>query len=357
MNSSKKKRIQNITVITDEFIDFKENSFSISTRGSNILLFSIISEAKEYGNFNFKIIQMGREDRSFFFQDIPVYVINSKSIYEFNCKLRQRNIVDEVIHYNNIDLFEAKIPNTYTTATIHTNAFLEGEIAKKWLRENINFFDKIVVVNEEYKKEFKETFLIRNGISSKTFIFQQDKRLDLSEPIIILFPNLNSPKKNRDFAIELIEKLNFTSKYKFKLLLAGSHEELLLGSEAYEFVGKQEHGVSMNHLYRRSYITIIPSISESCSLCALESMSSGTVVLANDIYGIRSYIENKKNGYLIDIKEIDKWIESINRLVEDKEIYSSIQQNARKQVEKEYNSEIMAQQYCSMWTNLINKEI
>lgn len=303
----------------------------------------------------FVVYQSGTKDFETEIDGISVKSIKSSDFEDYKNKLKDIQFNTDIVHYNNIDLFNGEIPNSYITATIHTNAFLEKEEAKEWLEKNIDLMDEIVVVNTEYLKEFKSVRLIKNGISKDIFKFDSQKR-EISSQIDILFPNLNTPKKNREFAVNLIRELNRKSKYKFRLILTGEEEKLHLKDEEYKFVGEKNWGEEMNMLYRNAFITIIPSLSESCSLCALESMSSGTPVIANDIYGISDYIKNNDTGYLINVKNIDEWISRIFTLIEDSKEYARIQQNARNTVIKEYNLERMSKEYYSMWLRLFEKE-
>lgn len=345
---------KSISIITDNFISVQDNTLVLSPRGSNILLFSIIENILKNNNIHFEVYQSGIKDYEIDFKGISVKIVKSKNFSEFKNKLKNTQINSDIIHYNNVDLFNGKIPNSYITATIHTNAFLEKVGVKKWLKGAIKLIDEVVVVNTKYVEEFESVKLIKNGISKDIFKYDSKKR-NIYPQIDILFPNLNTFKKNRDFAINLIKKLNKNKKYQFKLVLTGEREKLPLKNEEYEFVGQKNCGEEMNKLYRNSFITIIPSLSESCSLCALESMSSGTPVIANDIYGVSDYIKNNFSGYLIDINDMEKWVARIISLVEDSKEYHRIQRNARNAVVKEYNLRRMSNGYYSMWLRLFEK--
>lgn len=345
---------RSVSVITDSFICFKDDKYVLSTRGSNILFFLIAKNIQKKYGAHFEIYQPGFNNYKFKFSNLLINVIKSKNFVDYKRSLNGINFDTDIVHYNNIDLFNEKYKSKYVTATIHTNAFLEKESANKWLKGIIKQIDKVIVVNTEYLKEFKSVKLIRNGVPENTFKYDLSNRREF--PFFnILFPNLDAPKKNRRFAIDLIRELNNRNKYKFRLLLTGEQENLDLQKDWYEFVGQKMYGEEMQTLYRESFITIIPSISESCSLCALESMSSGTPVIANNIYGISDYIKNDFNGYLVSVKDMDKWISQIYTLIEDRKEYRRIQQNARTTIVKEYNLERMANEYYLTWLNIFNE--
>jgi glycosyltransferase involved in cell wall biosynthesis len=350
LNIMKENSFKSISVITDNFLTIQEGELKLSKRGSNILLYNLIKEVKKKNSVRFEIFQQGEIDRKVSYEDFAVNFLESKSFLNFKEKLRKTSFNSDIIHYNNIDLFTEKAKNSLSTATIHTNSFLEKPKAKKWLKERIDNFDTVVAVNSAYIKEFRNMYLIKNGIPIDKF--EYDPKRHLSERIKILFPNINSPKKNRGFGVELVKILNQRQKGKFKLILVGEKENLCLGEEEYEFVGIRQSGVEMNELYKEAFITIIPSFSESCSLCALESMASGTIVFANDILGIRDYIIDERTGFLIDVKQPRVWAGRIESLLRDKEDYDKIQQGARDTVVKEYSSKRMSEDYYLMWLRL-----
>jgi len=346
-----------ITVVSESFFIRENGGIKITPRGSNILLWNVIRRLKARNSVQFEIYQLGSEDSIVKFEGIVIKSFQAKDFFEYKQKLNNIPFDSDILHYNNIDLFSNK-GKSITTATIHTNSFLEKETAFKWLNINASQFDSIVVVNNEYLNRYnhlgEKIKQIKNGIPLEIFKYSEKKFKDDRE-VKILFPNLNSPKKNREFAVELIQMLN-KGHTKYKLILAGESEDLGIEKSDYDFVGKIDYGEKMAQLYQDCFITIIPSISESCSLCSLESMACGTVVIANDIPGISSYITNKKEGYLVSTNDIEEWISIIERLVNSPKEYSLIANNARNRVEKEYNSERMANEYYNLWINLIERK-
>jgi len=82
-------------------------------------------------------------------------------------------------------------------------------------------------------------------------------------------------------------------------------------------------------------------------------MACGTVVIANDIEGVSSYIIDNISGFLVSTGNIQDWVLTIKRLVNNPKEYYEIARNARNIMEKEYNSERMATDYYKMWINLI----
>ena len=351
------KDVLKIAVVSEDFFLSEKGGIKISPRGSNILLWNVIRILIKSKGIKFDIYQSGIKDFVVEYKGLRIHTLKSKDFFEYKERLKKTSFGVDVLHYNNIDLFNIK-SKCITTATIHQNDFLERDSAYKWLNRKAPLFNSIVVVNDEYFKRYdhlgSKMKLIKNGIPLEIFGFKE-KEFVKSKEIRILFPNLNSPKKNRDFALELITKLN-KGQTKYKLILTGESEELAIDKGLYDFVGRVEYGRDMTTLYQDFFINIVPSISESCSLCSLESMACGTVVIANDIPGISNYITNKKEGYLVSTSNIDEWVSMIERLADSPKEYSVIANRARNTVEKEYNSERMAHDYYNLWVNLIKEK-
>lgn len=351
-----KKDVVKIAVISERFFLFENGTISVSPRGSNILLWNVISTLIKTKEFKFEIYQLGVDDSVTEYQGTKINTLKSNDFFDYKERIKDISFDTDLLHYNNIDLASTR-SKCITTATIHTNSFIEKNSAYQWLNKESSLFDQIVVVNEEYLRRYinlgSKLKLIKNGIPLEIFKFTR-KKLDKNKDIKILFPNLNSHKKNRTFALELIKRLQ-KAEDKYKLILTGESEDWGIDNGLYNFVGRVDYGIDMAKLYQDCFITIVPSISESCSLCSLESMACGTVVIANNIHGISSYITNYKDGYLISISDIEKWVSIIERLVNNLKEYSLIAKNARSTIEKEYNSVRMAYDYYNMWVNLIKK--
>ena len=119
------------------------------------------------------------------------------------------------------------------------------------------------------------------------------------------------------------------------------------------FMGNVNYGVDMHKVYQQAFITLIPSTSESCSLCMLESMASGTIVLANDIIGLGDYLVDRKTGFLLSVNNVDSWITEIFKLMDDIDLYHNIADNARNHIEKNYSFQLMAEKYYQVWRDWI----
>lgn len=346
-----------VNVVCDFFLCRVSGEYQLYKRGSIIQMFLIMEKLIKVKGLVFNVYQMGLQDEHINFKGINVNIVESKSWSEYRDKLNQIIFKGDIIHYNNIDLYDECEREILITSTIHTNVFLEKPEAMKWLKKVNKNISSLIVVNSSYYNEMYLTFdnvnLVKNGLCLNKFKFKENKKIEIKRDIIILFPNFDLPKKNRSFALTLINKLNEEQQYNYKLQLMGPASSSLNTNNNVEYIDEVEPGEEMNNVYKDADITIIPSLSESCSLCAMESMASGTVVIANDIEGIRDYVVNNKTGYLINVNNIDEWVKKIKVLISDNNTYNKIRKNARKQIEQNYNIDRVALNYYDIWVNVI----
>jgi glycosyltransferase involved in cell wall biosynthesis len=116
-----------------------------------------------------------------------------------------------------------------------------------------------------------------------------------------------------------------------------------------EFLGlvKQEELV---HLYNKMDVMVFPTKreAESLGLVGLEAMSCKTPVIGGDIAGLKTYIENYRNGMLFqpgNVFELSTCIEKyLNFSIQEKEDMRNAAFNSAKQYESGYVIEKLLEQ-------------
>lgn len=99
------------------------------------------------------------------------------------------------------------------------------------------------------------------------------------------------------------------------------------------FVGSLT-GEALSQAFASSDIFLMPSDSETLGFVVLEAMASGLPVVAVNAGGLPDIVENGKNGFLAENEsELKEFIQYTKRLVEDKELRSSLGLRARKWAE------------------------
>lgn len=75
---------------------------------------------------------------------------------------------------------------------------------------------------------------------------------------------------------------------------------------------------------------------ETFGLTALEAMSAGLPVIVPTVGGIAEMVEDGVNGYRIDVGEVERIRNAIERLLSDRDLYAKLSQNALR-LSQQYN--------------------
>lgn len=79
---------------------------------------------------------------------------------------------------------------------------------------------------------------------------------------------------------------------------------------------------------------------ETFGLTALEAMSAGLPIIVPSVGGIAEMVEDGVNGYKIDVKELDKIAAQTDKILNNKELYTTLATNAL-EVSKRYSADVM----------------
>jgi len=120
------------------------------------------------------------------------------------------------------------------------------------------------------------------------------------------------------------------------------------------FVGRIQSEKDLNTLYSAADVMIVPSKQENFSNVILESLSSGTPVIAFDVGGNKDLILHNKNGYLVKPYDIKGLITSINLTLSNSNI-QNMRNYARSRVEDLFHPDRVAKSYEVIYKNLLNQ--
>jgi len=81
-------------------------------------------------------------------------------------------------------------------------------------------------------------------------------------------------------------------------------------------------------LFGSSFVTIIPSRSETFGLVALESAACGTPVIAQRVGGLVESVSDQVSGMLLDNRDPDTWAKTLLELAHDSERYRALRRTA-----------------------------
>ncbi len=119
------------------------------------------------------------------------------------------------------------------------------------------------------------------------------------------------------------------------------------------FAGQADND-DLARFYNLSDIFVLPSIdkSEAFGIVLLEAMASGIPVIASNLPGVRSVVENGINGFLAEPKDDEDLTEKMHRILKDNELKKNMGINGRKIAEKKYSPEIIGDKLNKLFKNL-----
>jgi glycosyltransferase involved in cell wall biosynthesis len=92
-------------------------------------------------------------------------------------------------------------------------------------------------------------------------------------------------------------------------------------------MGLVEHD-QINRYYNQASVCVFPSYWETFSLVGLEAMACGRAIIATKL-GFSEYLENERDGLVVEPGRPDELIESIKYLMQNESVRSRIERNAR----------------------------
>ncbi|WP_071460837.1 glycosyltransferase family 4 protein [Bacillus massilinigeriensis] len=127
---------------------------------------------------------------------------------------------------------------------------------------------------------------------------------------------------------------------------------MLLGSVPHE---------KMKKLYAAADVVLVPSVhsygvEEATSISALEAMGSGAPVVAGAVGGLKEIFEDKKDGLLVDVENVEELAGAIISILADREFGQKLAHLARTKVEEEYSHLAAAKKYAEIYAAALSQK-
>lgn len=146
------------------------------------------------------------------------------------------------------------------------------------------------------------------------------ERYQIKEKYILLFVSRLAPEKNLDTLQRVMWKLPEELKREIRWLVVGDGPAMPHFQENLPpnvtFTGYKQ-GIELAELYATADLFIFPSATETFGNVALESLASGTPVIAANAGGLTDVISNQRNGLFCSPYDEDEYIQAIRRLLLD----------------------------------------
>ncbi len=227
--------------------------------------------------------------------------------------------------------------------TAHGFHFYEGAPFKNWLlyypveKWLSKYTDVLITINNEDYNLAKTKFGAKkiehvNGVGldinkfSKCDIDIRAKKEELSLPenafIALSVGELNK-NKNHEVVIKALAKLNNHNIYYLicgKGSLKTKLEELIREYKLEDNVKLLGYRNDLDEIYAITDLFIFPSFREGLSVALMEAMASGLPCIVSDIRGNVDLIETQKGGFCVNPNSIDEFADSMNILINNKQL-------------------------------------
>jgi glycosyltransferase involved in cell wall biosynthesis len=234
----------------------------------------------------------------------------------------------------------------------------------------IRFFDRIVAVSNEVKKDMlrykipeEKIRVIDNGIALERFEKSVDARniknqLGFEEKIRIIgtVGNLGT-EKGHIYLLEAAKQiLDVVKDLKFLIIGDGQSRKQL--EEKSEELGINKHIIFMGQrkdipeLLMAMDIFVLPSIKEGLPIALLEAMAAKKPVIATRVGAIPKVIENNETGVLVEPKDMTGLRDAIMNLLSDRGRMDRLAREGFRRVCTDFSSDKMCQNYLKVYKEL-----
>jgi glycosyltransferase involved in cell wall biosynthesis len=254
----------------------------------------------------------------FFLSALASRISGAKHLHTTHCPWTKANRsitgrLGMLLSYNLFSRFSFKITNKIIAITPWEINFIKKYGGAK---------NKIVVLpngmSEDFFKKIKNNdFKKKKGISGKMVLFFG--RLNITkgpERFVEIAKKILSKEKNVTFVIRGPDE-GMREIVKKKI---GNEKKIILLDETRD---RKE----IIKMYQAADIFVLPSFREGLPLTLFEAMAAGLPIVATPVNGIPYEMEDKKNGFLVNYGNDDKFVEKIINLLKNPEKISEISKN------------------------------
>lgn len=183
-----------------------------------------------------------------------------------------------------------------------------------------------------------ETYIVNNGVELIDNIISEKN----NPTVNLLFLSNLFPEKGLNYLVEAVKTLN-KKKYNFKLNIVGSLrdninlKDILKDNDSnnINFIGELFNS-ERNNYFRNADIFVHPTINDSFPLVILEAMQFGLPIISTFEGAIPEMVDNGITGIIVEKGNVNQLTESIELLLNNKDLRIQMGQNGRKKYLDKY---------------------
>lgn len=256
------------------------------------------------------------------------------------------------------------VNKTYPEMPFDNSMLVLKNKKKAFLGNKINFVAPSKWLENLIRKSFlkdENIMTIYNGVDLDAFKFHDKNELRSkyglkSDKKYILFAaaNMNDNRKGFKYLINALN--NLPDKKNIVLITVGSVINKNLVSKEFEI---KEYGYiseekKMNEIYALADIFVMPSLMDNFPCTILESMSSGTPVIAFNVGGISEQI-GEDSGWLVPAKDDLQLSKELQHILKNSGLLKAYSHNSRKRVKEKFTLDICVNSYISLYNHILEK--
>ena len=368
-------------------------AFVRSGTSASVYTYNLINNLIMKKNHHFVLILNNKSYIDYFRDHKNVDIIYSSiknNIFWDNLVIPYYSIKEKVdiIFYTKSSSCWFKIPKKKIVTTIHgmiyrvqpeNHTFIENVYWRFVGKLSSIIADKIIVVSQSDKNDLiafgydsSKLLVIPIGISDSFFLDKNKGDMKIIESYNLTenkyFIQLGhiTQKKNQKFTISIFCEI--LKKYPdFKLIFVGSYNrDNKYNSEIVNYINKMKinkniiftgvidqniNSKTIPALLRNSLCAFFPSTYEGFGIPVVEAIVAGTPVLSSDRGSLPEVLGK---GNVIPLEEKEKWLEEINKLIEDKN-YRNLLISKQKTIVEKYRWKNIAEEYLKLFNSLMGE--
>ena len=283
------------------------------------------------------------------------YIIQSNNYKLIHCHTPVGSVITRLA------AMKSRKKGTKVIYTAHGFHFYKGAPLKNWLiyypieKVLSKYTDCLITINsEDYKTAINKKFSAKsikkvNGVGVDLSLFYPvdlQEKMDLrkkhnfnEDDFILIYPAELNKNKNQMLLIKVIALLKRKIP-NIKLILAGTGKLTDYYKKKVKEMELEKHIIftgyrkDIDEFLKFSDISVASSIREGLPVNIIESMACGLPVVATKNRGHRELIKNEKNGFIIDLNNVEDFANKVIELFENESIRDEMRNYNLKHVNK-----------------------